>query len=126
IKLSVAEPFHPIDLTGSERLMPELTAGFPESLTKSPVVSQLPIASIIRALCQAANTGPDLLYEVMVKLSLVVEAEAPMFGLSIWTLEANQKPRLEWAEGLREPELAEGEKIVKRFLDSGRTEVRAG
>jgi transcriptional regulator with PAS, ATPase and Fis domain len=52
----------------------------------------------------------------MIKLSLVVEAAAPMYGLSIWTLEGSQKPRLEWAEGLAEPELAVGEKIVRETL----------
>lgn len=96
--------------------MPELTSVFAESLTSLPVTNRLPISAIIRALCQAASSGPDLLYEVMVKLSLVVEAAAPMYGLSIWTLDGSQKPRLEWAEGLAEPELAVGEKVVKQAL----------
>ena len=106
--------------------MPELTPFLPEP--DIPVANRLPIGSIIRALCQAANSGPDLLYEVMLKLSLVVEAAAPMYGLSIWTLEGNQKPKLEWAEGLREPELAVGEKVVREALaeDFGWTDVRAG
>ena len=108
--------------------MPELTHFFPESATNPQVANRLPIASIVRALCQAANSGPDLLYEVMLKLSLVVEAAAPMYGLSIWTLEGTQKPRLEWAEGLREPELAVGEKIVREALaeDFGWTDVKPG
>lgn len=108
--------------------MPELTPFFPESAIRLPVTNRLPIGSIIRALCQAANSGPDLLYEVMLKLSLVVEAAAPMYGLSIWTLEGNQKPKLEWAEGLREPELAVGEKVVSEALaeDFGWTDVTAG
>ena len=89
--------------------MPDLTTLFPESAIRLPEANRLPIGSIVRALCQAANSGPELLYEVMLKLSLVVEAAAPMYGLSIWTLEETQKPRLEWAEGLREPELAVGE-----------------
>ncbi len=70
----------------------------------------------MRALCQAANSGPDLLYEVMLKLSLLVEATAPMYGLSVWSLESGQRPRLNWAEGLQEPELAAGEKIVNETL----------
>jgi DNA-binding NtrC family response regulator len=108
--------------------MSELTHFFPESPITRPVANRLPIGSIVRALCQAANSGPDLLYEVMLKLSLVVEAAAPMYGLSIWTLEGNQKPKLEWAEGLRETELAAGEKVVREALaeDFGWTEVRAG
>jgi len=51
-----------------------------------------------------------------------------MYGLSIWTLEGTQKPKLEWAEGLREPELAVGEKVVRDALveDFGWTDVKAG
>src|SRR6266446_4314012 len=107
--------------------MPE-TIFFPESAVRLPEVSPLPIASIVRALCQAANSGPELLYEVMLKLSLVVEAAAPMYGLSIWTLEGNRKPKLEWAEGLREQEVSIGEKVVREALgeDSGWTDVKAG
>lgn len=94
--------------------MPELISSHPgEGLVKT---SQFPIASIVRALCQAANSGPDLLYEVMLKLSLLVEAAAPMYGLSIWNLDQGQRPRLNWAEGLQEPELVAGEKIVNDAL----------
>ena len=84
--------------------MPELTSSYPEAqvhLNTAP----LPLGSIVRALCQAANAGPDLLYEVMLKLSLLVEATAPMYGLSIWSVDGGQKPRLNWAEGLDETEL---------------------
>ena len=77
------------------------------------------MAAIVRAVCQAANSGPDLLYEVMLKLSLVVEATAPMYGLSIWRVEFGQKPKLSWAEGLDEPELAEGEGLVNGMLKPG-------
>jgi transcriptional regulator with PAS, ATPase and Fis domain len=52
----------------------------------------------------------------MLKLSLVVEAAAPMYGLSIWTLRGTEKPKLEWAEGLRESELEGGEKVVRDTL----------
>jgi transcriptional regulator with PAS, ATPase and Fis domain len=104
--------------------MTEFTKFFPGSVTNLPVATRLPIGSIIRALCHAANSGPDLLYEVMLKLSLVVEAAAPMYGLSIWTLVENQKPKLEWAEGLSEPEL----EVVRDTLahDLGGTPIRAG
>ena len=78
--------------------------------------SDLPISSIVRAVCQAAGNGPDLLYEVMVKLSLMVEATAPTYGLSIWTLETAQRPRLKWAEGLDETELTEAERAVAETL----------
>ncbi len=85
----------------------------PEVLLKS---SALPIGAIVRALCQAANSGPDLLYEVMLKLSLVVEATAPMYGLSTWSLDSGQVARLSWAEGLEEPELAIAKKTVLETL----------
>ena len=86
--------------------MPELTHSYPQSAVSDFTTNALPISSIVRALCQAATTGPDLLYEVMLKLSLLVEATAPMYGLSIWSLENGQRPALEWAEGLQEAELA--------------------
>jgi len=83
----------------------------------SPTANEsLPIASIVRALCQAADAGPDLLYEVMIKLSLLVEATAPMFGLSLWSVDVGEGPRLNWAEGLDEEELAAGQKVVHATL----------
>jgi transcriptional regulator with PAS, ATPase and Fis domain len=97
--------------------MPELTSSCPETELMSEA-SALPIGSIVRALCQAANAGPDQLYEVMIKLSLLVEATAPMYGLSIWTVDDQQKPRLNWAEGLDEEELADGQRVVRETLSS--------
>lgn len=107
--------------------MPKLSPSYPESV-ESASPAQLPISSIVRALCQAANSGPDLLYEVMLKLSLLVEATAPMYGLSIWTLQEAQKPRLQWAEGLEEAELAAGELVVSETLltDCAWPNVNAG
>jgi transcriptional regulator with GAF, ATPase, and Fis domain len=95
--------------------MSELTSSYPEAEVVFKA-NPLPISSIVRALCHAANSGPDLLYEVMLKLSLLVEATAPMYGLSIWTVDEGQKPRLNWAEGLDESELAEGQRIVDETL----------
>jgi hypothetical protein len=43
---------------------------------------RLPVGAIVRAVCEAANGGPDLLYEVMIKVSLMVEATAPTYGQS--------------------------------------------
>jgi transcriptional regulator with PAS, ATPase and Fis domain len=95
--------------------MSELITSYSE--TKAPLnTSPLPIASIVKALCQAANAGPDLLYEVMLKLSLLLEATAPMYGLSMWSVDEGQKPRLNWAEGLDELELAAGESTVSEAL----------
>ncbi|MGH9968440.1 MAG: sigma-54 interaction domain-containing protein [Pyrinomonadaceae bacterium] len=82
----------------------------------SPETNSLPLSSIVRAVCQAASAGPDLLYEVMLKLSLMVESTAPTYGLSIWTLANGQRPRLKWAEGLEEDEITEGENVVAQTL----------
>ncbi len=78
----------------------------------------LPISSIVRAVCEAANGGPDLLYEVMIKMSLMVEATAPTYGLSIWATSDAGKPTLRWAEGLEEQEIAIGEVAVAEIFSS--------
>ena len=67
---------------------------------------------MVRAVCRAAGNGPDQLYEVMVKLSLMVEATAPTYGLSIWTCATTGQAQLKWAEGLDETELLRAEKAV--------------
>jgi len=79
---------------------------------------QLPISSIVRAVCEAANGGPDLLYEVMIKMSLMVEATAPTYGLSIWATSDSGKPTLRWVEGLEDQEIATGETAVAEILSS--------
>ncbi len=95
--------------------MPALTSAYEKGhdLTN---ISPLPIGSIVKALCRAANGGPDLLYEVMLKLSLLIEAAAPMYGLSMWSVDKGERPRLTWAEGLDEFELAAGERTVGEAL----------
>jgi DNA-binding NtrC family response regulator len=77
---------------------------------------QLPISSMVRAVCEAASGGPDLLYEVMIKISLMVEATAPTYGLSIWAAGLSGKPSLRWAEGLDEAETIVAEKAVEDAL----------
>jgi len=79
---------------------------------------QLPISSIVRAVCEAANGGPELLYEVMIKMSLMVEATAPTYGLSIWATSDSGKPTLRWVEGLEDQEIATGETAVAEILSS--------
>src|SRR5260370_33120297 len=92
-----------------------------------PTSIQLPISSIVRALCEAANAGPDLLYEVMMKMSLMVEATVPTYGLSIWTAAAGQKLNLRWAEGLEENEIAAAETLVAAaFANKGGSESARG
>src|SRR5215216_7645298 len=95
----------------------------PDAPASEPSFLQLPISSIVRAVCEAANGGPDLLYEVMIKMSLVVEASAPTYGLSIWATSDAGKPTLRWAEGLEEQEIALGEGAVAEiFSCKGRPE----
>ena len=84
----------------------------------SPDSVQLPISSIVRAVCEAATAGPDLLYEVMIKMSLMVEATAPTYGLSIWATSDSGKPTLRWAEGLGEEEIAAAEVPVAELFNS--------
>src|SRR5688572_14717419 len=88
----------------------------PEVKVNAESSNPLPLSSIVRALCQAATAGPELLYEVMLKLSLVVEATAPMYGLSIWNVEASERPKLQWAEGLQEAEIEIGEAVVAEAM----------
>jgi transcriptional regulator with GAF, ATPase, and Fis domain len=87
-----------------------------QSVLSNP--SKLPISSIISAVCEAATQGPDRLYEVMIKMSLMVEATAPTYGLSIWIGSQNGKPRPQWAEGLAEDELEIAELVVAEALAS--------
>src|SRR5690242_14928444 len=88
----------------------------PDALVSESGSSQLPISSIVRAVCQAASGGPDLLYEVMIKMSLMVEATAPTYGLSIWATSDAGKATLRWAEGLEEQEIATGERAVQEIF----------
>jgi len=84
--------------------------------------TKLPIHSIVRSLCEAANGGPELLYEAMIKVSLMVEATAPTYGLSIWAAPKGGRPNLRWAEGLEESEIASAEKSVTEvFAGNGRS-----
>src|SRR5689334_14411982 len=98
----------------------------PDALVSESGSSQLPISSIVRAVCQAASGGPDLLYEVMIKMSLMVEATAPTYGLSIWATSDARKPTLRWAEGLEEQEIAIGEQVVgESFANKGQPQPAA-
>ncbi len=76
---------------------------------------------MVRAVCEAAGGGPDLLYEVMIKMSLMVDATAPTYGLSIWATSLSGKPSLRWAEGLQDEEIATAESVVTEiFAKQGR------
>jgi transcriptional regulator with PAS, ATPase and Fis domain len=100
--------------------MSDSSVVIPDAPVSESGSSQLPISSIVRAVCQAASGGPDVLYEVMIKMSLMVEATAPTYGLSIWATSDSGKPTLRWAEGLEEQEIAVGESAVgESFANKG-------
>ena len=77
---------------------------------------QLPLAAMVRALCRAATNGSDILYDVMLKLALMVDATAQTYGLATFAQKAGERPRLKWAEGLEPEELAEAEMQVAAAL----------
>lgn len=87
----------------------------------------LPIASMVRAICQAAEAGPDLLYEVLLKLTLMVDSTAQTYGLSIWTQKPAERPQLHWVEGLDQNEIEEAEAVIADALSvENRPSVRPG
>lgn len=98
--------------------MSESSVLAPDAPTSDSNSYQLPISSMVRAVCEAAGGGPDLLYEVMIKMSLMVEATAPTYGLSIWSTTTDGKPSLRWAEGLQEEEIATAETVVTGIFGS--------
>jgi transcriptional regulator with GAF, ATPase, and Fis domain len=90
---------------------------------------QLPLASMVRSLCRAATSGgPDLLYEVMLKMTLMVDATAQTYGLATWTQKLGERPRLKWVEGLDQDEIALAEAVVDAALlaPSEALEIKAG
>ena len=106
--------------------MSDFSVFAPDAPTSDSNSFKLPISSIVRAVCEAASGGPDLLYEVMIKMSLMVEATAPTYGLSIWATTTDGKPSLRWAEGLEEPEIAKAETVVNEiFASQGRPQPAA-
>ena len=73
---------------------------------------QLPLASMVHALCRAATTGPDMLYDVMLKVALMIDATAQTYGLASFAERKGERPRLKWVEGLEQEEIAEAEAQV--------------
>src|SRR5882724_11939805 len=86
----------------------------------------LPVDAIVRAVCEAALAGPELLYEAILKVSLAVEAVAPTYGLSIWAVGLDEPPRVKWAEGLNAEEIDEAAMVVANTLapTSPRTDLK--
>ena len=79
----------------------------------------MPLTSMVRSLCKAAATGADVLYDVMLKVSLMVDATAQTYGLATFAHEGGERPRLKWVEGLTEDEIASAEARIERaFAES--------
>ena len=58
----------------------------------------MPLAPMVRALCRAATTGSDILYDVIIKLALMVDATAQTYGLATFAQNIGEGPRLKWVE----------------------------
>ena len=89
---------------------------------------QLPLSSMVGALCRAAQGGPDLLYDVMLKVALMIDATAQTYGLATFAQQSDGRPRLKWVEGLEESEIAEAERRVAEVLadESPSSRIAAG
>src|SRR4051795_11000894 len=89
--------------------------------------SNLPVDAMVRTVCEAALAGPEFLYEAMLKLTLAIEAVAPTYGLSIWSIGMGGPARLKWAEGLDAEEIAEAERLLSNLTGiSSVPEIQAG
>ena len=75
----------------------------------------LPLASMVRALCRAANTDTDILYDVMLKAALMVDAAAHTYGMATFAQKPGERPHLKWVEGLDADEIAEA--VLPRLRD---------
>jgi len=84
---------------------------------------QLPLASMVRALCRAADSGADVLYDVMLKVALMVDAAAHTYGMATFSQTTGERPRLKWVEGLDPEETADAEETVEAAL-TGAAEVK--
>ncbi|HEX8474759.1 MAG TPA: sigma-54 dependent transcriptional regulator [Pyrinomonadaceae bacterium] len=100
-------------MSGFEPLTPQT-----ETNENSFAAFQMPLASMVRALCRAATNGSDVLYDVMLKLALMVDATAQTYGLATFAQKVGERPRLKWVEGLDHDEIAEAEaRVVAAFTE---------
>src|SRR5215210_914302 len=90
----------------------------------SSALSPLPLASMVQALCQAATAGCNQLYEVMLKLTLMVDATAHTYGLATWTQKMGEQPRLKWVEGLEQEEIMDAEMVIANALSAMKEVVK--
>jgi transcriptional regulator with GAF, ATPase, and Fis domain len=88
----------------------------------------MPVASMVRSLCQAAASGSDVLYDVMLKVALMVDATAQTYGLATFAHKSGERPSLKWVEGLDEGEIGLAEsRVGEAFAGAdGALEMRAG
>src|SRR5918992_313315 len=77
---------------------------------------RLPLPAMVRALCRASATGADVLYDVVLKIALMLDATAQTYGLATFAQQRDGRPRLKWVEGLEESEIAEAERRVAEVL----------
>src|SRR5919107_1059159 len=89
---------------------------------------QLPLAAMVRSLCRAADTGSDALYDVMLKVALMVDAAAHTYGMATFSQKAGELARLKWVEGLDPEETADAEATVQSVLSGAEAgqEPKAG
>ncbi|HKG13534.1 MAG TPA: hypothetical protein VKB12_09340, partial [Pyrinomonadaceae bacterium] len=71
---------------------------------------------MVRAVCRAAETGSDALYDVMLKVALMVDAAAPTYGMATFSQKNGERPRLKWVEGLDPEETSDAEELVAAAL----------
>jgi transcriptional regulator with PAS, ATPase and Fis domain len=110
-----------------------MSASVPFSLfggprNETPNRFELPLAAMVRAFCRAAENGSDVLYDVVLKAALMVDATAQTYGLATFSQKMGEGLRLKWAEGLEPDELAEAEVRVAAALAQDETalEIKAG
>jgi hydrogenase-4 transcriptional activator len=93
-------------------------SGFPPQsqtgtgMNEAPKGFQLPLAAMVRSLCRAADTGSDALYDVMLKVALMVDAAAHTYGMATFSQKGGELARLKWVEGLDAEETADAEATV--------------
>jgi hydrogenase-4 transcriptional activator len=88
----------------------------------------MPLAAMVRALCRAATTRSDVLYDVIIKLALMVDATAQTYGLATFAQKLGERPRLKWVEGLEHDEIIEAEaRIAAALAETDKApEMKAG
>jgi transcriptional regulator with GAF, ATPase, and Fis domain len=96
-----------------------------ESGNKEGEGLKLPLVSMVSALCRAAATGTDLLYDVMLKVALMIDATAQTYGLATFAQNVGGQPRLKWVEGLDQEEIAEAEAHVNSVFSASDEKPKA-